>query len=116
MKVRYTLSALLAVAGLVLVTYALTRYWTTQRLAANAQSTMIRVIEEDGLYVSKYPQGLPPHVVFAMNSIGGRYNWHNEGNANTVYGLIIILLAYVVARTGRKNNRGEPAQTTPDLP
>jgi hypothetical protein len=106
MKARYTISVLLAVAGLMLVTYAQTRYLTTQRLAANAQSKMIKIIEEDGLYASKYPDGLPIHVVFAMNSIGGRYNWHNEGNANTVFGLMIMLLAYVVARTGRKNNRG----------
>lgn len=109
MKLRYTIAAILAVAGLMLVTYAQTRYRTTQRLAANAQEKMIKIIEKDGLYASKYPDRLPNHVVFAMHSIGGRYNWHNEGNANTVYGLAIILLAYVVARTGRKTNQGEQA-------
>jgi hypothetical protein len=108
MKTRYTISVILAVVGLLLVTYATTRYSTTLRLAANAQSTMIKVLEKDGLYASKYPDGLPNHVVFAMHSIGGRHNWHNECNANMVYGLMIMLLAYVVARTGRKNNRGEP--------
>lgn len=105
MRLRYTLAAILAVAGLMFVTYAQTRYWTTQRLAANAQETMIRIIEKDGLYASKYPDGLPNHVTFAMHSIGGRYNWHNEGNANTVYGIAIIVLAYVVARTGQKTTK-----------
>jgi len=68
---------------------------------------MIRIIEKDGLYASKYPEGLPNHVIYAMHSLGGRYNWHNEGNANTVYGVAIILFAYVVARTREKRKRGE---------
>lgn len=93
-----------------IVTYAQTRYWTTQHLAANAQATMIKIIEKDGLYASKYQERLPNHVVFAMHSIGGRYNWHNEGNASTVCGLAIILLAYVVARTGGKTHRGGQAR------
>jgi len=100
-KARYTISVILTVAGLMLVTYAQTRYWTTQRLAANAQETMIKIIEKDGLYASKYPDGLPNHVVFAMHSIGGRYNWHNEGHANTVYGIALILLAAGIAYTSK---------------
>ena len=105
MKANHVIAAILAILGLLVMTYAQTRYWTTQLLAANAKKTMIRMIQNDGLYAERYPERLPNHVIYAMESIGGRYNWHNEGVNYTVYGAMIILLGYVVARTGNTSKK-----------
>ena len=105
MKANHIIAAILAILGLLVMTYAQTRYWTTQLLAANAQKTMIRIIEKDGLYAERYPERLPNHLFYAMGSIGGRYNWHNEGVNYTVYGAMIILLGYVVSRTSNTSKK-----------
>lgn len=97
------IAAIIAIAGLNLITYAQTRYIVTDRLLTKAQAKMNSVIEEDGFYKETYPEGLPNRVTWALYSLGGRYHWHNEGLQFSVLGCALMVCGYVVARTGPKN-------------
>ena len=80
MKAHHVLSLLLCVAGSNLMTFGITRHWTTQHVLTRAQDRMVAALRDAGVYDQLYPQGRArtASLRLAIPLAGGMYFWWND--------------------------------------
>ena len=106
MRAKYVVALSLAIIGTNVITYAITRRVTTERVLTRAQDKMTAIIKNDGYYNAAYPSELPGHVTWALLSVGGRYYWHNEALEYFGLGGLLVVVGYVVASGAKKTKDG----------
>ncbi len=106
MRSKYYVAMFLVLVGANLVTFAITRYWTTKHVLTRAQERLDVTLKKDGLYEQVYPYCKPNHVTMAIYSAGGLYYWWNDAVPYWGAGVMFGLSGIAVLRYQPRNKEG----------
>ncbi len=97
MKCTNLIALIMVLIGVILISFATTRYWTTKYVLNTAQDRMESALKSHGLYEQVYSSG-PPHVALAIPLAGGMYYWWNNAVSYWAVGFVLVFSGLAVTR------------------
>ncbi len=100
MKCNNIIALIMVLLGVIIITYATTRYWTTKHVLNTAQDRMNSALKSHGLYeqVYSFESSGPPRIAFAIPRAGGMYYWWNNAIPYWACGLVLVCSGLAVTR------------------
>jgi len=100
MKCTNIIALIMVLLGVIMITYATTRYWTTKRVLTTAQDRMNSALKSHGLYeqVYSFESSGPPRIALAIPLAGGMYYWWNNAIPYWAAGFVLVFSGLAVTR------------------
>jgi hypothetical protein len=115
MKCTNIIALIMVLLGVIMITYATTRYWTTKHVLTAAQDRMNSALKSHGLHehVYAYESSDPPRIALAIPLAGGMYYWWNKAIPYWAAGFVLVFSGLAVTRyRPKKLMANKPAHPT----
>ena len=106
MRTRNLAALVLMLGGTNILTFASTRYWTTEHVLTSAQERMNSTLKKDGIYEQVYEADSFGHLAPAIHNAGGMYYWWNDAIPYWAFGFILTFSGLAVSRYEPKIRKG----------